>query len=34
MNDFYCDEILSGKTKIDIIKDNSDVLAFHHTKPH
>jgi histidine triad (HIT) family protein len=34
MIDFYCDEVLSGKTKIDIIVENDNVLAFHHTKPH
>jgi histidine triad (HIT) family protein len=31
--DFYCEEALSGKTKIDILFDSPDVLAFYHTKP-
>lgn len=31
--DFYCDEALSGKTKIDIVAETDDVLAFHHTRP-
>jgi len=31
--DFYCEEALSGKTKIDIIFESDDVLAFYHTKP-
>ncbi|NRA39715.1 MAG: HIT domain-containing protein [Planctomycetes bacterium] len=32
-NDFYCDEALSGNTKIEIVIETDDVLAFHHTKP-
>lgn len=31
--DFYCEEALSGKTKIDILLETNDVLAFYHTKP-
>lgn len=31
--DFYCEEALSGKTKIDILFESEDVLAFYHTKP-
>jgi histidine triad (HIT) family protein len=31
--DFYCEEALTGKTKIDIVYDSKDVLAFYHTKP-
>ena len=33
MNDFYCDEILTGKTKVKIITETDNVLAFYHTKP-
>ena len=33
-SDFYCDEALSGKTKISIVHETDDVLAFHHTRPH
>lgn len=32
-NDFYCDEALSGKTRIRIVLETEEVLAFHHTKP-
>lgn len=32
--DFYCDEALSGRTPIDIVRENEDVLAFHHTRPY
>jgi histidine triad (HIT) family protein len=31
--DFYCEEALSGKIKIDILFDSDDVLAFYHTRP-
>lgn len=31
--DFYCEEALSGKTKVDIVYESQAVLAFHHTKP-
>lgn len=33
-NDFYCDEALSGKTRIEKVAETDDVLAFHHTKPY
>jgi histidine triad (HIT) family protein len=33
-NDFYCDEALSGKTKVSVVAETDDVLAFHHTQPH
>ena len=33
-NDFYCDEALSGKTRVDVVMETDDVLAFHHTRPH
>ena len=32
-NDFYCDEALNGKTPIEKVHENADVLAFHHTRP-
>ncbi len=32
-DDFYCDEALSGKTKIDVVTETDEVLAFHHTRP-
>lgn len=32
-NDFYCDEVLSGKTPIDKILETDNVLAYWHTQP-
>jgi histidine triad (HIT) family protein len=32
-DDFYCDEVLSGKTKIDKILETENVLAYYHTRP-
>ena len=32
-NDFYCQEVFSGKTKVDIIEETLTILAFRHTKP-
>lgn len=32
-DDFFCDEALSGKTKIDVVAETDEVLAFHHTRP-
>lgn len=34
MTDFYCDEVLSGSTKVDIVAETEHVLAFHHTQPY
>lgn len=31
--DFYCAEVLSGKTEVEIILETEQVLAFRHTKP-
>ena len=31
--DFYCEEALTGKTKLDILYDSETVMAFNHTKP-
>ncbi len=33
-NDFYCDEALSGRTPVRIVRETTEVLAFHHTRPH
>lgn len=33
MNDFYCEEVLSGKTQVEKVVETDNVLAFHHTKP-
>ncbi|MDX8342465.1 MULTISPECIES: HIT domain-containing protein [Rossellomorea] len=32
-NDFYCDEVLSGKTEVKKVLETDQVLAYHHTKP-
>lgn len=31
--DFYCDEVLSGKTEVEIIFETDTVLAYRHTRP-
>ncbi len=33
MSDFYCEEALSGRTPVRVVRDTSEVLAFHHTQP-
>jgi histidine triad (HIT) family protein len=33
-SDFYCDEALSGKTSVEVVRDTDHVLAFYHTKPY
>ncbi|MEC8253344.1 MAG: HIT domain-containing protein [Planctomycetota bacterium] len=33
-SDFYCDEVLSGRTAVDVVAETADVLAYHHTRPH
>ncbi len=33
-DDFYCDEVLSGKTPVRIVLETDAVLAFHHTRPY
>jgi histidine triad (HIT) family protein len=33
-NDFYCDEVLSGRTPVEVVMETDDVLAFHHTRPY
>ena len=32
-NDFYCDEVLSGRTSVTKVFETAGVLAFHHTRP-
>lgn len=32
-SDFYCDEVLSGRTAVDVVKETPEVLAYHHTRP-
>src|SRR5215208_5940450 len=31
--DFYCDEVLSGRTPVQIVSETANVLAYHHTRP-
>ncbi|WP_088043403.1 HIT family protein [Bacillus sp. EAC] len=31
--DFYCDEVLSGKTTVIKVKETENVMAYFHTKP-
>ncbi len=33
MEDFYCEEALSGHTHINKVLETDAVLAFHHTRP-
>ena|SRR5579872_4645097 len=32
-NDIYCDEILNGKIRVEILKETENFLAFYHTNP-
>ena len=32
-SDFYCAQVLSGKTEVETILETESVLAFYHTKP-
>lgn len=31
--DFYCDEVLSGRTPVEKVAETENVLAYHHTRP-
>jgi histidine triad (HIT) family protein len=31
--DFYCDEVLSGRTEVKVVRETANVLAYHHTRP-
>jgi histidine triad (HIT) family protein len=33
-SDFYCDEVLSGHTSVEIVAETETVLAYHHTQPY
>ena len=33
MQDFYCDEVFSGKTAVEKVLETANVLAYHHTRP-
>jgi histidine triad (HIT) family protein len=32
-DDFYCDEVLSGRTPVSKVAETDNVLAFQHTRP-
>ena len=32
-DDFYCDEVLSGRTAVRRVRETERVLAYHHTRP-
>ena len=32
-SDFYCDEVLSGRTSVRKVLETENVLAYHHTRP-
>ena len=32
-DDFYCDEVFSGKTPVEKVLETDNVLAYHHTRP-
>jgi histidine triad (HIT) family protein len=31
--DFYCEQVLSGETRVEVILETENVLAFYHTRP-
>ena len=31
--DFYCEEVFSGRTKVNKVLETENILAYHHTKP-
>jgi histidine triad (HIT) family protein len=33
-NDFYCDEVLNGKTEVKKVYETDNTLAYYHTKPY
>ena len=33
MEDFYCEEVLSGKTQVEKVLETDNILAYHHTRP-
>src|SRR5688500_16379668 len=34
VEDFYCDEVLSGKIEVEKVFETEHVLAYHHTRPY
>jgi histidine triad (HIT) family protein len=33
-DDFYCEEVFSGRTPVERVLETENVLAYHHTRPH
>lgn len=33
LQDFYCNEVLNGKTTVEKVFENDNVLAYYHTRP-
>ena len=33
LEDFYCEEVLSGRTSVEKVFETEKVLAYHHTRP-
>jgi histidine triad (HIT) family protein len=33
ISDFYCDEVLSGRTEVGKVAETENALAFYHTRP-
>lgn len=33
-DDFYCEEVLSGRTSVNKVFETAHVLAYHHTRPY
>lgn len=33
MDDFYCEEVLSGRTAVEKVLETENVLAYRHTRP-
>lgn len=31
--DFYCDEVLNGRTPVKVVRETANVLAYQHTRP-
>lgn len=31
--DFYCEQVLSGKTEVEKVLETENILAFYHTRP-
>lgn len=34
MTDFYCEKVLTGHTRVEVVLETEHVLAFHHTRPY